>query len=88
MGVTIHEARERIRAGAEYGSVYELLPEHERGALAEWFVREPGMPNLAARRAALPVPTGEMCLRCGGLMARTGTCMTCQGCGESSGGCG
>lgn len=30
--------------------------------------------------------SGDMC-KCGGLMVRTGTCMTCQTCGSSSGGC-
>jgi hypothetical protein len=32
-------------------------------------------------------PTGEFCSECGGMMVRTGTCMTCQLCGTSSGGC-
>jgi hypothetical protein len=34
------------------------------------------------------VATGDICSGCGGLMVRTGTCLTCQGCGASSGGCG
>ena len=33
-------------------------------------------------------PTGEMCQSCGAFaMIRTGTCLTCQVCHESSGGC-
>lgn len=33
--------------------------------------------------------TGELCRKdgCGGMMVRTGTCLTCQSCGDSSGGC-
>ncbi len=30
---------------------------------------------------------GTVCKKCGGMMVRTGTCMTCLSCGESSGGC-
>lgn len=93
--MTIDEARAAIEAGAEYGSVYEEIAESQRSALADWFCHTPGVPNLAARAAraavpapASPVPTGDACTRCGGLMVRTGMCMTCQSCGESSGGCG
>lgn len=32
--------------------------------------------------------TGDLCADCGGLsMVRTGTCLTCQDCGSTSGGC-
>lgn len=34
------------------------------------------------------ITTGEVCHVCGGLMVRTGSCLTCQSCGSSSGGCG
>ena len=30
---------------------------------------------------------GTVCRNCGGMMVRTGTCMTCFQCGTSSGGC-
>ncbi|OGG38403.1 ribonucleoside-diphosphate reductase, adenosylcobalamin-dependent [Candidatus Jorgensenbacteria bacterium RIFCSPLOWO2_02_FULL_45_12] len=30
---------------------------------------------------------GTVCKKCGGMMVRTGTCMTCQQCGDTSGGC-
>lgn len=30
---------------------------------------------------------GTVCKKCGGMMIRTGTCMTCLACGEASGGC-
>lgn len=32
-----------------------------------------------------PLPTGEICRTCGGLMVRTGTCHTCTQCGDSTG---
>lgn len=31
---------------------------------------------------------GELCTKCGGFLVRTGSCLTCQSCGSSSGGCG
>jgi len=33
------------------------------------------------------VPGETVCRKCGGMMVRTGTCMTCLQCGDSSGGC-
>lgn len=32
--------------------------------------------------------SSELCPKCQGFMVRTGSCLTCQSCGESSGGCG
>lgn len=33
-------------------------------------------------------PSGDICVDCGSsMMVRTGTCLTCQACGSSSGGC-
>jgi ribonucleoside-diphosphate reductase alpha chain len=32
-------------------------------------------------------PGETVCRKCGGMMVRTGTCLTCLQCGESSGGC-
>lgn len=29
--------------------------------------------------------TGDTCRNCGGLMIRTGTCMTCTQCGDTTG---
>lgn len=45
------------------------------------------------RATAIPQPvrrnySGDICADCGGPnMVRTGTCLTCQDCGSSSGGC-
>lgn len=33
----------------------------------------------------LKVPTGKTCSRCGGVMQRTGSCYTCQTCGDNTG---
>jgi hypothetical protein len=87
--LTLPEARDRIhRFGDYYGDVCAELPEADRPALAEWFVRTPGLPNTIARAARAPSLSGNACPRCGGVMVRTGSCETCQSCGESSGGCG
>ncbi len=84
------EAQDAIRAGAKYAAVYPAVAESDRDALAEWFVHAKGVPVLAKPAARKPesVATGNLCPRCGGLMVRTGTCLTCQSCGDSSGGCG
>jgi hypothetical protein len=83
------ESKFAILQGAEFGDVVETIDLADLPALREWFVCDPSVPNLAARAGSrATVPTGEPCRRCGGLMVRTGTCLTCQSCGESSGGCG
>lgn len=39
-------------------------------------------------RKAVPAITGEICKECQGMnVVRTGTCLTCQDCGSTSGGC-
>lgn len=88
--MTIDEAQDFIKAGVTFGDVFPLVDPVHHGALREWFVRTPGLPCLAARTptAAGTAPSGNACPRCGGLMVRTGSCETCQACGESSGGCG
>lgn len=32
-------------------------------------------------------PAGDVCQTCGGMLVRTGKCLTCQSCGNSDGGC-
>lgn len=47
-------------------------------------------PPLPARRGGFERGrfSGDICADCGGTtMVRTGTCLTCQDCGSSSGGC-
>ncbi len=84
----LHTAKSMIRTGVPFGDVLPFVAETEHELLRDWFVREPGLPNLAARRVPVSVATGDFC-RCGGPLAQTGSCKTCQwGCGYSSGGCG
>lgn len=91
--MTLDEAKAHLLAGGWYADVCGRIAEGDRAELAAWYAADPRVPNLTARMRApvapaAPEQTGEGCKRCGGLMVRTGTCMTCQGCGESSGGCG
>lgn len=86
--MTLSEAKEEIRIrGVPLGDVYEKLDEHNREVLKAWFTGNDDLPNLVAREARQPLPTGNLCDKCGGMTVRTGTCVTCQSCGDSSGGC-
>lgn len=88
--MTLVDAKNLILHGEPLADVIEHVAEGECEELKRWFCETPGLPNLKARAAqatrAAPASTGEVC-KCGGLMVRTGTCLTCQSCGESSGGC-
>lgn len=87
--LSLEDAKDRIgRLGEPYGDVFPQVGEGDRPALAEWFVAASGVPNLTARRARSPVASGNLCRLCGGFLVRTGTCETCQSCGNSTGGCG
>lgn len=96
MPLTVSDACVLIREGHKFGDVAPLLSEDAaRDQLREWYVRADGVPVNPVRPAAAPpaapkvkTATGDLCATCGGLMVRTGTCLTCQGCGNSSGGCG
>lgn len=86
--MTLTEAKEAVRIrGAEFGDVFLQIEEHNREHFKDWWLHAAGVPNLVARAARAPQASGNMC-KCGGMMVRTGTCETCQSCGESSGGCG
>lgn len=96
-GVTMElsEAKNLVSNGAPFGDVYERLSEADRLAFKGWYVTSQGVPNLAARARQQPVAprpkaevSDQLCKDCGGFMVRTGTCFTCQACGNSSGGCG
>lgn len=93
--MTIEDAKAVVASGpGTFGAVFPLLGEADREALRAWFVSTPEVRPAApapARPVApavrpKPVATGEVC-KCGGLLVRTGTCMTCSMCAESSGGC-
>lgn len=87
--VTIDDAKRHIEGGAPFGDVFPYVPSELQEELKDWYC---GRADLPVNRTRVPVrvgdPTGDPCKRCGGLMVRTGTCLTCQACGESSGGCG
>lgn len=86
--MTLMEAKEEIRVrGVPFEVVFPQVEDHNQEVLKAWFVTATGVPNLVARHARQPLPSGNLC-KCGGMMTRTGTCETCQSCGESSGGCG
>lgn len=92
--MTLDDAKTHLLGGGHFGQVYDQVPDAQRSELAAWYTACDAVPNLTARMrapvavpvAAVPTPTGELC-KCGGLLVRTGTCMTCQSCGGSSGGC-
>lgn len=90
--LTADQAALLILAGARFGAVFpRLATEDDAAALRAWYTFTPGVPvgvTPPARPARQTTATGDLCGKCGGLMVRTGTCMTCQGCGDSSGGCG
>lgn len=90
--LTADQAADLIRGGARFGAVFpRLATEDDAAALRAWYVGTSGVPaGVAPPAKPRPVATatGDLCPKCGGLMVRTGTCQTCQGCGDSSGGCG
>ncbi len=50
-------------------------------------VPAPALQQMKALSLTTHRDDGMTCPECGGMMARTGTCMTCQSCANSSGGC-
>ncbi len=84
--MSLAEAHEMLLKGVEFGVVHQCVSAEDQPALKAWYVKHPKLPNLIARKAS--TGEGNLCGKCGGLMVRTGTCETCQSCGESSGGCG
>lgn len=86
-----------LQGGCRFGDVQEQVALADRDALKRAFVLDPACgPEPKGGRKPIPKcppkPNAEasdqLCPRCGGFMVRTGTCLTCQSCGESSGGCG
>jgi hypothetical protein len=68
--------------GFPHRSVVELLQPHRLGA---GIMHD----NLDRSRCACMrgADAGQVCMECGGMMIRTGTCHTCTECG-TTGGCG
>ncbi|MGC9611083.1 MAG: vitamin B12-dependent ribonucleotide reductase [Minisyncoccia bacterium] len=68
------------------GAVDAKEPVRETVTAAVKTVSE-GVSNNSAPKKNGSVPADTVCRSCGGMMVRTGTCMTCLQCGNSSGGC-
>lgn len=88
--MTFDEAKTRLIGGAEFGDVFPHLPEAEGLRLKHWYTGDSRLPALkerASRNGKHVEPTGDVCSVCGGLLVRTGTCLTCQVCGSTTGGC-
>lgn len=49
--------------------------------------KEGGGSEEPKKRTSARIDADTVCRKCGGMMVRTGTCMTCLQCGDSSGGC-
>ncbi len=75
------------RFRALWSEMERSTPAHRSDAHASGAGQQPApAPTVAAERKTA---VGFFCDTCGGAnMTRTGTCLTCQDCGTSSGGCG
>ncbi|MEK7465244.1 MAG: vitamin B12-dependent ribonucleotide reductase [Patescibacteria group bacterium] len=49
--------------------------------------KEGNDPQEPKKKMSAHIDVDTVCRKCGGMMVRTGTCMTCLQCGDSSGGC-
>lgn len=67
-------------------SVFRVGPAHTSLSEAKVPAHLTGSTPVNRPAQQMPSPTGEFC-ECGGVMTRSGTCLTCQDCGSSSGGC-
>ncbi|MFH1192915.1 MAG: vitamin B12-dependent ribonucleotide reductase [Candidatus Jorgensenbacteria bacterium] len=66
-------------------SAEQRIEEPMRAAVA---ASAPATDKVAPKLNGNGIVTGETaCRKCGGMMVRTGTCLTCLQCGDSSGGC-
>lgn len=82
--MTLDEAKQLIRGGAHFGDCFERLDPEGRALIPGWFVREPGLPNLAARAPAAvahPVATPELTRRQAAEAGYTGD--PCPVCGSA-----
>lgn len=81
----LESAKAMLERGARFGDVYPLLSPEDQETLRYWFVRTDNLPNLSMRTAQPQTSSGNICKKCGGMLVRTGTCETCQDCGENEG---
>ena len=98
-GLTLEEAKQALQAGAKFGNVYSELfnVANDGEALKHYFAHglhlakedRPLREITGVPRDRVTNYTGDPCSNCGSfLMVRSGTCLTCQACGSTSGGCG
>lgn len=86
--ILLADAKTELERGAEFGSVYPYLSAVDRARLLDWYMSNPRVPNIEARKRKSSSSTGETCKKClGSNFIQSGTCKTCADCGES-GGCG
>lgn len=80
--MTLSEAVAMLDGGANFGSVYPMLAEPARDgeALKAHFVFGAG-----GRRTAPKTLNHDLCRKCGGIVMQTGSCKTCQTCGDNEG---
>ena len=79
------EAKDMLTMGVPFGDVYPLLSQDDQESIRYWFTRVENLPNLVMRVQPAGATTGNACRKCGGNLVRTGTCETCQDCGENEG---
>jgi hypothetical protein len=82
---------ERLHGGSIRDCGCRLHP-HDRENGGGWLNCPPEarrvLPKYSRQAERVGRLTGDICHSCGGAsMVRTGTCLTCQDCGDSSGGC-
>ena len=66
------------------GLIMESLAAKEPVVVATVAQPEVGQPR--AEKTVGVIYAGTVCKLCGGMMIRTGTCLTCRQCGEANGG--
>jgi hypothetical protein len=83
--MTLQEAKARVLAGQYIGTVYpKLAGDKDKDELRAWFVIDSRLPAIDRRTKT--ETTGNACRKCGGAnLIRTGTCVTCQDCGDNEG---
>ena len=72
--------------GADYVTLDGMFDAAQLRWLADYIERHADKPVHVVPEAPKPQLSGDACRRCGNFsLVRTGTCMTCQECGETSG---
>lgn len=88
--LTLEEAKNALRRGIKFGEVYPYLNEPANGDLLKaFFAYGKHLEHDASAEARAKGYTGDTCTTCSSMcMVRVGTCLRCDSCGSTSGGCG